>query len=419
MELSKDIKDFLLKDATERFLRYVQVWTTSDEKSPANPSTPNQLEFGKLLVKELKRLNLEKVVQDKFGYIYATILPTKGFENVETIGLIAHLDTSPAVNGKNVKPIVHKNYDGHEIAFANNKDIYLRVEDSPPLKEYIGLDIITAQGDTLLGADDKAGVAEIMAACAAWNKYPQLKHGPIFVCFFPDEEIGRGTDKISLEKLPKYCYTFDGSEIGQLEIECFDAWKCVLKFKGLNVHPGYAKKLMINAIRCATRFLAEFPEEEIPENTEEREGFYHLTELRGTEEEAIAELIIRDFEEKNNNRRIDYLKGLKIAYEKRYSGLKIEQEFTHQYENMLRFLVKEEKVVNLAKNAIESANIKVKPHSIRGGTDGARLSAKGIPTPNIFAGGLLFHSKKEHIPTLALEKAAEVIIHLGELWIKE
>ncbi len=419
MELSKEIKDFLLKDATERFLRYVQFWTTSDEKSVSNPSTKNQLELGKLLIKELKELNLEKVVQDEFGYVYAIVMPSKGLEKGESIGLIAHLDTSPAVNGKNIKPIVHRNYDGCEIVFAHNKDISLRVEDSPPLKDYLGLDIITAQGDTLLGADDKAGVAEIMAACAAWKKYPQLKHGPIVVCFFPDEEIGRGTDKITLEKLPKYCYTFDGSEIGQLEMECFDAWKCVLKFKGLNVHPGYAKNLMINAIRCATRFLTELPEAETPENTEERQGFYHLTEIRGTEEEAVVELIIRDFDENNNHRRMDYLKDLKTSYEKRYPGLRIEQDFAHQYENMLRFLEKEVKVVNFARKAIESANIKVKHHSIRGGTDGARLSAKGIPTPNLFAGGLLFHSKKEYIPTLALQKAAEVIIHLTELWSKE
>ena len=211
----------------------------------------------------------------------------------------------------------------------------------------------------------------------------------------------------------------DGSEIGQLEIECFDAWGVTIIFKGLNVHPGYAKGLMINAIHIASRFLSELPEAESPEKTEEREGFYHLMNLKGNEEEASATLIVRDFESENNEKRMEYLRRLKSKYEIRYPGLKIEQAFKHQYENMRKYLEKKQKIVDLAKKAIKLAGVEVKIHSIRGGTDGAKLSAKGIPTPNIFAGGILFHSRKEYIPTLALQKAAEVLIYLAELWTKE
>ncbi|MFX1339918.1 MAG: tripeptide aminopeptidase PepT, partial [Promethearchaeota archaeon] len=253
-------------------------------------------------------------------------------------------------------------------------------------------------------------------ACAGWKKFPELNHGPITICFTPDEEIGRGTRKIKKKLLPQICYTLDGSEMGQLEIECFDAWGATIKFKGLNVHPGYAKSLMINAIHIASRFLSELPEAESPEHTEEREGFYHLMNLEGNEEEATATLILRDFELKNNQNRMNYLENLKKLYELRYPGLKIELNFLHQYQNMLAFLEKEQKIIDLAKKAIELADLELKIHSIRGGTDGTKLSEKGIPTPNIFAGGLLFHSRKEYIPTLALQKAAEVIIYLAEQW---
>jgi len=418
MILLKEIQEFLLNEAVERFLRYVQIWTTSDDSSPSIPSTSNQLELGKLLTDELKSLNLENAKQDKFGYVYASLHPSKGFEEIPPIGFIAHLDTSPAVSGKDVKPVIHKNYNGKEIKFVQNKEISLRIEDSPRLQDYIGLDIITSQGDTLLGADDKAGIAEIMAACAAWNKYPELKHGLIIICFTPDEEIGRGTKKINKKILPKICYTLDGSEMGEIENECFDAWKVTIEFIGLNVHPGYAKDLMKNAIHIAARFLSELPETESPENTEEREGFFHVSTLKGNEEKSTAVLIIRDFEIKNNERRMDYLKNLKNVYEKRYPGLKINLKFQHQYENMLSYLEEKIKIVDLAKKAIELAGLEIKSHSIRGGTDGAQLSAEGIPTPNIFAGGLLFHSRKEYIPTKALQKAAEVIIYLGELWAR-
>jgi tripeptide aminopeptidase len=414
--ISEKIKNFLLETAVDNFLRYVKVWTTSDENSSSHPTSENQLDLAKLLANELGEIGLENVIQDKYGYVYANLPASEGLEGAQAIGFIAHMDTSPSVSGKDVKPVVHKNYLGGAINYTNNDEITLSPDDSPILNEYIGLDIITSEGDTLLGADDKAGVAEIMAACAAWMKFPELKHGPIIICFTPDEEVGKGTLKINKKKLPEFCYTLDGSEMGELEIECFDAWSAQIKFKGINVHPGYAKNLLINAIHIACRFLSDLPEKETPENTEGREGYIHLNSLNGNSEEAVAMLIIRDYEINLNERRMDLLRKLKNVYEIRYPGLKIDLGFGHQYQNMLRFIEKHEKVIDLAKKAIQKSNLEVKIHSIRGGTDGARLSEMGIPTPNIFTGGSLFHSRKEFIPTIALQKAAEVVLNLAHLW---
>ncbi|MFW9947618.1 MAG: peptidase T [Candidatus Odinarchaeota archaeon] len=420
MLVSKEIQEFLLNDALERFLRYVKIWTTSDESSTSLPSTDNQFELGKILVEELKQLGLQNVVQDDLGFVYAYLAPTQGCEHVKAIGFLAHLDTASSVSGKYVKPVIHRNYNGQDIKFTQNKDLTLNINDSPNLKNYFGLDIVTSQGDTLLGADDKAGIAEIMAACASWKKYSELRHGPITICFSPDEETGKGIIiKADKEKLPKICYTIDGGEMGELEYECFDAWSATFDFKGLSMHTGYAKNLMINAIHIACRFFSELPEFESPERTEEREGFFHLSNLQGTAEETTAGVIIRDYDLKGNQRRMNYLKALKNLYEIRYPGLKINLNFEHQYENMFRYLEKEQIIIDLAKKAIELAGLELKVHSIRGGTDGALLSTKGIPTPNIFTGGLLAHSRKEYIPTLALQKSSEVILYLAELWTKQ
>ena len=419
MELSKEIQEFLLNDAVERFLRYVKVWTSSDENVESIPSTKCQFDLGKLLVEEIKALNLEDIIHDEYGFVYAYLPPSEGFEKKTPIGLLAHLDTYYGVSGKDVKPVIYRNYDGSVIKFAQDKGLKLHFDDSPALEKYIGLDIITSEGDTLLGTDDKAGIAEIMTACVAWHKYPELKHGPIFVCFSPDEETGLGITKVDEKRLPKICYTVDGGEMGELEYECFDAWRATFKFKGLSVHSGYAKNKMINAIQIASRFFSELPEAESPQHTEKREGFYHLTTLQGIAEEATAKVIIRDFDEKNNQRRMDYIKKLKEAYEIRYPGLEIQVDFLHQYQNMIKFLEKKQIIIDLAKQAIKNSGLELIMHPIRGGTDGAKLSAKGILTPNIFAGGLLFHSRKEHIPTLALQKASEVIIRLALLWIEK
>lgn len=418
MLISEEIRDFLLNNALERFLRYVQIWTTSDMSSSSFPSTSNQFELGKILVNELKQLGLINVFQDDLGFVYADLPPTKGFEKVPPVGLLAHLDTSSAVDGKNVKPVIYRNYKGGEIKIS--KDLTLSLKDSANLANYIGFDIITSEGTTLLGADDKAGIAEIMAACSAWKDFSELKHGPISICFSPDEETGKQAILRADEKrLPKICYTIDGGEMGQLEYECFDAWLAVINFKGLSVHTGHAKDKMINAIHIACRFLSELPESESPEHTEGREGFFHITQLTGGAEESTAKLLLRDFDSEGSERRINYLKSLKSLYEIRYPGLKIDLNLTHQYENMLRYVEKEQKVIDLAKRAIKLAGLEVKVHSIRGGTDGSSLSAKGIPTPNIFTGGELFHSRKEFIPTLSMQKAAESIIYLAELWTRE
>jgi len=416
MNLTNNLKAYIQDKTIKRFLKYVKVDSQSKENADSFPSRKEQIQFGEALVEELKTLGLGDIVHDKFGYIYAHIHPSEGYENIQSIGFIAHLDTSPSVSGKNVQPVIHKNYDGGIIKFEENEELELSPDDSPELNEYKSYDIITSKGDTLLGADDKAGIAEIITMCDVFNKFKELKHGPITICFFPDEELGKGTEHIDLSKLPEICYTIDGSKMGELEFECFDAWKLKINFKGLNVHPGYAKGLMINSIRIATQFLNELPENEIPRNTEKREGFYHLTNLIGNPEESNLTLLLRDFDIENNLKRFEYLNKLKELYELRYDGLKIDIKREHQYENMKNYLKNNSKVIDLAKQAILKADLELEIHSIRGGTDGAHLSAKGIPTPNIFTGGLLFHSKKEYIPTIALKKATEVILYLINLW---
>jgi tripeptide aminopeptidase len=419
MKLTSEIQDFLHNDAVDRFLRYVQIWTTSDETKETVPTTINQLDLGKLLAGELKELGLEEVIHDDLGFVYANLPASKGFEEVPTIGFLAHVDTSPAVTGKDVKPVIHRGYDGGEIKFSQDEDLILTSVDSPQLKDYIGLDIITSEGNTLLGADNKAGIAEIMAACAAFNEFPELKHGPLVICFTPDEETGIGIIEVDKDKLPNICYTVDGGEMGELEYECFDAWRAVFRFQGLNVHPGYAKNKMINSIQLASKFFSEFPEIETPEHTEEREGYYHLTKMEGSAEETTARMLIRSFDTNENQKRMEYITNLKKTYETQYPGFKIEIKFTHQYQNMLKFIEKDLKIVDLAEEAIKKSGLEIKIRPIRGGTDGARLSANGILTPNLFSGGLLHHSRKEHIPTLALQKATEVLIYLAELWTKK
>ncbi len=421
MALSEDIQNFIHEIALENFLRYLQIETTSSEKTGTHPSTPEQLDLGKLLKEELTKLGLENIIHDEFGYVYADLKASEGYENAPSIGFIAHMDTSPAASGKNVKYIIHEKYDGSTITFPKDEKLTITIKDSTELTKMIGLDIITASGDTLLGADDKAGIAEIMAALTAWKKYSELKHGPITVCFTPDEEIGEGTEKIDMERLNqlKCAYTMDGGEMGELETECFDAWKAEFEFIGLSVHPGYAKDKMINAISVASRFFSQIPEKETPEQTENREGFYHLYDLSGGEEKASAKMIIRDFEVENNKRRMDYLKSLKDTFENQYKGLEIKAKFTHSYENMNTFLIDYPEIVKKAEKAILDAGLELIRTAIRGGTDGARLSARGLPTPNIFAGGMLFHSRKEYIPTLALQKATEVILLIARNWVNE
>ncbi|MFH0883358.1 MAG: peptidase T [bacterium] len=413
--ISEEIRKFILNDVRERFLRYVQVYTASDETNETTPSTACQWDLLNMLKDELVDLGLADVEISEHGYVYAT-LPSMDGSKAAAFALLAHVDTSPDQLGENVKPQRHEKWNGKPITFPDSPDMKLTVEDSPELEFFKGDTIITASGKTLLGADDKAGVAEIMAAMAAFQKFPELPHGEIRVCFTPDEEIGRGTIKIDTKKLPKFCYTLDGGFPGELEDENFDAWRVDLKFKGVGVHPGYAKDKMINAAVAASRYVAHLPEWKTPEHTEKREGFIHVVSVKGDFENASVSTIVRDFEEANNKATIEYMETLAKTCEKRCPGLVIETKVTHQYENMQEIVRQSPEIVELADKAMRDAGVEPIRKSIRGGTDGARLTKLGHPTPNIFAGGLMFHSRREWIAESALVKAVETVLHLAKHW---
>jgi tripeptide aminopeptidase len=415
MPLSNDIAQFIRDEALRRFLKYVQIHTTSDEDSGKHPSSARQHELAKLLKGELIELGLKDVEADEFAYVYGRLPATAGAGG-NSVSFIAHLDTSPAVSGEGIKPVLRERYDGGVVRFPDDPELTIDPADCPELKAHVGDTLITASGKTLLGADDKAGIAEIMAGLAALNKFPQLKHPELRICFTPDEEIGEGTAQIHLEKLGKVGYTFDGSIQGELEDECFDACSAKLKFTGLSVHPGMAKDKMINAAAIAARFHAMLPEWATPEHTELREGFFHLTRIGGNEGEAELQYILRDFNRVKNTEKTAVLEKLKDFMQARTPGLKIALEIKEQYHNMKEALDKRPEVVEMARQAIALAGIPLHKSAIRGGTDGAKLSFMGVPTPNVFAGGVLFHSKKEWIGVSSLQKAAEVMLHLCQLW---
>jgi len=415
--ISDTIREFILNDVRERFLRYVQVHTTSNENNDVTPSTQHQWDLLKMLKDELAGLGLQNVEISEHGYVYATLPSTDGAK-AAPFALLAHVDTSPDQPGEHVKPQRHEKWDGKAITFPDDPSLKLTPNDSPELSLFKGETIITASGKTLLGADDKAGVAEIMAAMATFQKFPELPHGEIRVCFTPDEEIGRGTIKIDGDKLPKFCYTLDGGFPGELEDENFDAWRVDMKFKGIGVHPGYAKDKMINAAVVASRYVAHLPEWKTPEHTEKREGFIHVVSINGDFENAAVTAIVRDFEEENNKVTIEYMETLAKTYEKRFPGLAIELKVTHQYENMRDIVRKTPEVVDLADKAMRDAGVEPIRKSIRGGTDGARLTQLGHPTPNIFAGGLMFHSRREWIAESAMVKAVETVLHLAKGWVE-
>ncbi len=413
--LPSDVTDFIEKESLERFLRYVVINTRADDESGTHPSSPQQKILGALLVEEMKSSGLKNVEIDEFGYVYGTLPASEDVES-SPITFCAHMDTSPDESGENVKPMIRANYDGKTIRYPDNHELELTPEDCPELKDFIGHTLITASGNTLLGADDKAGIAEIMAALEAFKVFPQLKHPELRIVFTPDEEIGEGTALITMEKLATIGYTFDGGMIGELEDECFTAHGVTVTFTGANVHPGYAKNRMINAAGIAARFYAMIPEYETPERTELREGFYHMSSIKGDENSAELKFILRDFEKQLNLTRVAYIESLVKTFEIKYPGLQIHVNVKEQYNNMREVLENHPEVTEKARKAIEMAGIPVLKKAIRGGTDGARLSFKGIPTPNIFAGGLMFHSKKEWIPQSALTKGTEVMIHLCALW---
>ncbi len=407
----KELSVFLRENVVERFCRYVRVNTASCEKSKTSPSTQSQLDLAKILKSELQELGLSAVTLDEYGYVYATLPASPGI-TAEPLSLLAHMDTSPSESGENVAPVLHENYNGGSITFADDPTLILSPEDSPELLLFKGETIITASGKTLLGADNKAGVAEIMTVLAAFSRFPELCHPELRIVFTPDEEVGRGTEHIEMHLLGQVGYTVDGGMIGEIDVECFHALKAVVEFRGMNVHPGYAKNRMINAGQIAARFAASLPEFEAPEHTEGREGFFHLAGLQGDESRATLQYILRDFDGRVNQLRVHLLEKLKDTFVLRYPGLGIELSVTEQYRNMGEILDQHPDSIVLAEQAMTMAGVTPERKSIRGGTDGARLCFMGLPTPNLFTGGMLFHSRKEWIAVPAMHKACEMLINL-------
>jgi tripeptide aminopeptidase len=402
----------------DRFLKYVKYDTQSDEESTSFPSTEKQKKLSADLAKELKKMGLKDAVMDKWGYVMATI-PANTKKKVPPVAFIAHVDTSPAVTGKNVKPIIHKKYKGGDIKLPKERRV-IKENENPDLKKMKGFDIITTDGSTLLGADNKAGVAEIMDAVNYLLVHPEVKHGPIKICFTPDEEVGRGTEKIDLKKLgAKYAYTVDGSSRGEVESETFSADMVVLKFIGKNIHPGYAKNQMINSMKVAGAFLESLPKNRLsPETTEKKQGFVHPTTINGNEEFTTLKFIIRDFDTKKLKVYEKFLKELAQKTVKKFPGAKFDFKVVEQYRNMWEVLKKHPQVTKFAVQAMRNLGIKPILNPIRGGTDGSRLSFMGLPTPNIFAGEHSFHSQLEWVAVQDMEMAVKVIVEIAQIWEK-
>ena len=401
----------------DRFLRYVKIDTQSDPNSTTNPSTEKQKDLGRVLVQELKEMGIADADLDEFGYVYATI-PSNTDKKVPVICFCSHMDTSPDSSGTGVKPLVHHNYQGQDLVLPDDTDIIISPKDHPDLKEQIGNDIVTASGTTLLGADNKAGVAAIMDAARILMENPGLKHGRIRILFTPDEEIGRGVDKIDMERLAAdFGYTVDGEKRGTLEDETFSADGVTIKIYGVSAHPGFAKGKLESAIKIAADVLAALPKDCLsPETTEKREGFIHPVQMSGVAEEAEIKFIIRDFREEGLVAHEALLQDVLGEVMKKYPNSKAEFVVKEQYRNMKVILDKYPDVVSNAVEAIKRAGLPAIASSIRGGTDGSRLSFMGLPCPNIFAGEHAFHSKYEWVSVQDMEKSAETLVHLASIW---
>ena len=393
----------------ERFLKYVSIHTTSDENTGLVPSTPQQMEFAKILAEELKAMGMQDVSLDKKGYLMAT-LPSNIDKDVPTVGFISHLDTSPDMSGKNVKPRIVENYDGNDIILNEKENIVLSPKQFPELTMYRGQSLVVTNGLTLLGADDKAGISEIMTAMDYFIKNPDVKHGKVRIAFNPDEEIGLGAHHFDVEKFGcQFAYTMDGGEIGELEYENFNAAGAKVTFYGTNVHPGYAKNKMVNSMKIATKFMATVPANESPEYTDGYEGFYHLTGIGGDVEKTTVSYIIRDHDRKKFEERKAHLQMLVDKINSEFGDNTATLEIKDQYYNMKEKVEPVKYIVDIASEAIRQAGVEPKVKPIRGGTDGAQLSFKGLPCPNIFAGGHNFHGKYEFVPIQSMEKATEVV----------
>jgi tripeptide aminopeptidase len=399
----------------ERFLRYVSFDTQSDDNSGVTPSTAKQMVFAQYLKNELEALGLEEIELDEYGYLYAT-LPANTDKEVPTIGFIAHMDTSPDMSGADVTPRIVHNYDGSDIVLCEEDNIVMTTSQFPELLDHKGEDLIVTNGKTLLGADDKAGIAEIVSAIVYLQQHPEIKHGKIRVGFNPDEEIGLGAHKFDVEKFGcQWAYTMDGSEVGELEFENFNAAAAKIIVKGRNVHPGYAKNKMVNAIRVANEFMNLLPGNETPESTEGYEGFYHVVGIEGSVEEATISYIIRDHDRTKFEARKECMQAWGEAINAKYGAGTVTVELKDQYYNMRMQIEPVMHIIDIAFKAMEEAGVTPKVKAIRGGTDGAQLSFKGLPCPNIFAGGLNFHGRYEFVPIQSMEKAMNVVVKIAEL----
>lgn len=399
----------------ERFLKYVSFDTQSSEETEVTPSTPGQMVFAKYLKEELESLGLEDITLDEHGYLFAT-LPANIDKPVPTIGFIAHMDTSPDMSGKDVSPRIVQNYDGSDIVLCAEENVVLSPSQFPELLDHKGEDLIVTNGKTLLGADDKAGIVEIVSAIVYLKEHPEIKHGKIRIGFNPDEEIGLGAHKFDVEKFGcDWAYTMDGGEVGELEFENFNAASAKITFKGRNVHPGYAKNKMINSIRVANRFCAMLPAHETPEHTEGYEGFYHLISFNGDVEQTTVAYIIRDHDRARFESRKKKIERFVSEINAEYGEGTATLELRDQYYNMREKIEPVMHIIDTAFAAMEAVGVKPNVKPIRGGTDGAQLSFKGLPCPNIFAGGLNFHGRYEFAPIQNMEKAMKVIVKIAEL----
>ena len=402
-------------ELVDRFLKYVGFDTQSSEEGETCPSTEKQMAFARYLEQELKDVGLADVSLDEHGYLFAT-LPANTDREVPTIGFIAHIDTSPDCSGKDVKPRIVEKYDGGDIVLSAEDGIVTSPKQFPELLDHVGEDLIVTDGHTLLGADDKAGVAEIVQAMVYLQAHPEIKHGKIRVGFNPDEEIGQGAHLFDVEKFGcEWAYTMDGGEAGELEFENFNAASAKVTVKGLNVHPGYAKGKMLNSMLVAAEFIRRMPQGETPEQTEGYEGFFHLTGVKGTVEETQLSYIIRDHDRGRFEARKTFLGLLADRLNEEYGEDTVDVDVHDQYYNMREKVEPMMHIVDIAKEAIEAAGVKCRGQAIRGGTDGAQLSFKGLPCPNIFAGGLNFHGRHEFVPVQSMEKAMMTVVKIAEL----
>lgn len=404
-----------MENITDRFLTYISYDTKADEKATDTPSSKGQMVFANYLKEELEKLSLQNIILTEKGYLYATLPSNSKKNNIPKIGFIAHIDTSPGAEGKNIKPRIIKNYDGKDIVLHVEKNIILSIKQYPEILNYIGQDIIVTDGTTLLGSDDKAGITAIISAIEYLTLHTEIEHGDIQIAFTPDEEIGRGADYFDTAIFDaQWAYTIDGGEVGELEYENFNAASVVITIQGTNVHPGYAKNKMVNSLLVANEIINHLSDKGLPQNTENREGFFHVDAMEGNVEKTVVNYIIRDFEKDSFEKRKNTFKMLISRVNEKYGKETATIVIKDQYYNMKEKISPSMHIIDIAEDAMKELGITPKISPIRGGTDGARLSFMGLPCPNIFAGGHNFHSRYEYIPVQSMEKSMKTILKIIE-----